>query len=412
MKRYACFFLPLLLGTLAQAADSDYLFVWAADADEQETDFLAVLDANPDSDTYGDVISTMPVGEWTGAHHSEHRMPEGGYLFVNGFRSGRSFVADLRNPLAPTVAARLTTVADLSHPHSFERLPNGNVLATFQNGPNGERTTGGLVELSPLGKPVRHASAAVAEFPEVRPYSLTILPEDDLVVSTTTDMWGEQDAELVQFWRLSDLTLTSTLRLPPGPRGDENRLPAEPRMMPDGRTFLVNTFSCGLYRIVDHASARPGFEHVYTFRFEDENGEERYCALPVTAGNYWIQTVPARNSVVSIDLSDPENPREVSAVQLGSGKRPHWIAIEPGERRIVVTGYGTLRNSIMMLKLDTADGSLSIDRDFGENGTVNFDRVNWPHGDNGAAVPHGSVFSIQTHNRPRNGGGVRSPASR
>jgi hypothetical protein len=41
-----------------------------------------------------------------------------------------------------------------------------------------------------------------------------------------------------------------------------------------------------------------------------------------------------------------------------------------------------------------SDGSLSIDHDFGENGIIDFDRDNWPHGDTGPAVPHGSIFSI------------------
>jgi hypothetical protein len=164
--------------------------------------------------------------------------------------------------------------------------------------------------------------------------------------------------------------------------------------MTDGHTLLVNTFSCGLYQILDYASEKPKFEHVYTFQFDDESGEQRFCALPVIAGDYWVQTVPARNSVVTIDLSDLDNPREVSAVELGTGKHPHWIAIEPNERRIVVTGYGNLMNSVMMLKLDTSDGALSVDRDFGEDGVVDFGRVDWPHGENGAAVPHGSVFSM------------------
>jgi streptogramin lyase len=164
--------------------------------------------------------------------------------------------------------------------------------------------------------------------------------------------------------------------------------------MADGQTLFVNTFYCGLYQIHDYASDDPSFKHVYTFPIDDESGEQRLCALPVTAGNYWVQTVPARSSLIAIDLSDPKNVQEVSTVDLGSGRRPHWISIEPNERRIVVTGFGELRNSVMMVKLNKSDGSLSVDRNFGENGVVDFGRTSWPHGENGAAVPHGSVFSV------------------
>src|ERR1043166_8095361 len=38
-----------------------YLLVWAGDADRQNSDFLAVLDADPTSPSYGKVLRTYPV---------------------------------------------------------------------------------------------------------------------------------------------------------------------------------------------------------------------------------------------------------------------------------------------------------------------------------------------------------------
>jgi hypothetical protein len=118
------------------------------------------------------------------------------------------------------------------------------------------------------------------------------------------------------------------------------------------------------------------------------------CALPVTVENIWIQTVPIRNGLVSLDLSDPESPKEVGYVNLGEGNYPHWIALEPSERRIVVTGFGDMRNSVMMVTVDPMTGALAIDHDFGENGISSFGGTKWPHGSTGPAIPHGSVFSI------------------
>ncbi|HXV64432.1 MAG TPA: hypothetical protein VEK15_27285 [Vicinamibacteria bacterium] len=386
-----------LLSLPSLAADSHYLFVWAADADSQHSDFLAVLDADPESPAYGDVLRTVEVGMPSGAHHSEHRMPADGRLFVNGFSSGHSFVIDLHDPLAPSVAARFESMGEFSYPHSFERLSNGNLLATFQNGQGTREATGGIAELTPSGNLVRAASAADADFPEVRPYSLLPLPEVDLVVSTTTDMMAKLVADSIQFWRLSDLTLLQTMRLPKGPRGFEHQLPAEPRIMADKKTLLVNTFLCGLYQVHDYAASLPSIRHIHTFEISntstgDDNDE--LCALPVTVGPYWVQTVPSRNGLVTLDLGDPSSPKEVSYLSLGEGRLPHWIALEPGSRRIVATGYGGMLHSVMMVIIDPATGALAIDRSFGEDGVADFGRTEWPHGSTGAAVPHGSVFAI------------------
>src|SRR5438132_8196229 len=38
-----------------------YLLVWTGDADRQNSDFLAVLDADPTSPSYGKVLRTYPV---------------------------------------------------------------------------------------------------------------------------------------------------------------------------------------------------------------------------------------------------------------------------------------------------------------------------------------------------------------
>lgn len=391
--------LMLFLVSGMASAQSPYLFAWAADEDKADSDFIAVIDARPGSESYGDILKTLPVGMSAVAHHSEHRMPEGGFLFVNGFKTGNSFVINLKNPLTPGLAQHFTNVADLSFPHSFERLPNGNVLATFQNGREGEPVTGGLAELDPLGNLIRWSSAANPEFPEIRPYSLLILPDSDLVISTTADMRQnpmEETAGLansLQFWRLSDLVLTRTLVVPPGPRGDEQFAPAEPRLMADGKTLLVNTFRCGLYRVRDFDGSNPVIEHVYTFQFENNDGENRHCALPVTIGKYWVQTVPSRNALVSLDLSDIENPREVSSVSLGPDHWVHWISAESDGSRILVTGYQDMSNKLAMVEFDPSTGQLVIDATFGREGFVEFNRTHWPHGETGSAVPHGAVFS-------------------
>ncbi len=220
-----------------------------------------------------------------------------------------------------------------------------------------------------------------------------MIPAADRVVSTTADMQSQQVNDTIQIWRLSDLELLHTIPLPPGTRGDENLHPAEARLLADGETVLVSTFSCGLYEIRDLASPTPSVRHVLTLA---ENGRQSglSCALPVTFNRFWVNTVPARNGLVSFDVSDAENVEEVGYVNLGENVLPHWISLEPDHGRIVVTGYGELLNGVMMVEVEPDTGTLSVDSDFGDGGTVSFAREQWPHGSTGPAVPHGAVFSI------------------
>ena len=226
---------------------SRHLFVWTGDADEKDSDFLAVLDVDPESPRYAEVVATLPVGLSGMAHHTEHSMAEDGSLFANSFSAGATFVFGLIDPLHPTLTSSFTSIGDYTYPHSFERIPNGNVVATFQNRGEGNAEPGGLVELTPEGELVRATDAADSAEPDLRPYSLGLVPELDRVVTTNNDMRSKYKNSSVQIWRLSDLTLLATLSLPAGPAGLEHFYPAEARVLSDGRRVLVTTFSCGFY---------------------------------------------------------------------------------------------------------------------------------------------------------------------
>ncbi|HYW52280.1 MAG TPA: hypothetical protein VE861_16805, partial [Gemmatimonadaceae bacterium] len=308
---------------IAPDADSRYLYLWTASADSTQPDFLAVLDVMPDADRYGALVATVAVpGRRNGPHHTEHEMPIDGRLFANAFRSGQSFVFDLTSPLRPRVAATFGDLAGMMHPHSFLRLPGGNVLATFQMQHDSAGTApGGLAELTTDGRVLRSVSSNRAGVDRrIRPYSGAVVPLLDRLVTTTTDMVGEEPVRAVQVWRLSDLTLLHTFELPDGPRGDEGAFTAEPRLLADGRTVLVSTFNCGLYLLDGLESDTPSGRLVASFpTLKNES-----CAIPVIAGRYYLVTVPAWRAVVSLDIADPAHPREVSRAVLDSGDVPHW----------------------------------------------------------------------------------------
>jgi hypothetical protein len=285
------------------------------------------------------------------------------------------------------LAGSFGDMGPFSHPHSYARLPNGNVLATFQHRAGGApMAAGGLIELTPAGQVVRFVPAAVPAIDSgVRPYSLAIVPALDRVVTTATDMHLQSRSRAVQIWRLSDLRLLHTILLPPGPTGDASAMTAEPRVLEDGRTVLVNTFTCGLYHLIGLETDAPAAEWVYATPWS----EPPFCAIPVVAGHFWVQANGPERTVVSLDISDPRHPREVSRLTLGAEEVPHWIALEPNGDRLVITGYRAIESRVLIAHLDRATGALRRD-----SLAVDFGREQWPHGTTGRAIPHGAVFSL------------------
>ena len=395
----------VLLGALiacAPRADSpapgrEYLYLWTASADTTQPDFLAVVDvtaSTSDTGRYGRLVTTLPVpGLMNRPHHTEHEMPADKQLFANGFGSGRSFIFDLTRPEAPRIDADFGDVDGYAHPHSFLRLPNGNVLATFQmTHTNGHMRTGGLVELTPAGARVRSSSAdSPGADSGLRVYSAGVVPALDRIVTTSTDMEADffEQSRTLQFWRLSDLTLRTSIRLP-GPNGV---LSAEPRLIDDGRTMLVSTFSCGLFLIDSLGSDAPTATQVGSF----PQKEGTSCAVPAIVGHYYLVTVPAWSAVVSLDISNPRAPKEVSRAVFDSTDVPHWLSVSPDRKRVVVTGYASMQHTAHMLRFDSATGVVTHDTRFRDAGVAvggfRMDNKTWPHGGNAKGVPHGAVFS-------------------
>jgi hypothetical protein len=392
-------------------SSSPYLFVWAADEDQKASDFLAVIDARPTAPTYGQVITTLPIGaRATVPHHTEYEFHASASLFANGWAAGRTFIFDLRNPRKPKVAGQFTQAADYAFPHSFARLPNGNVLATFQVKGKGFVPPGGLVELNARGQYVRASSAEVPGFDKnlLWPYSLIVLPQMDRVITTSTEMglpkWASPhsphaqhahtltDTYHIQIWSLSDLRLLATVALPPPPQGKAHLNPAEPRRLADG-TVYVNTFNCGLYRIVGLQSSDPKAEFIYAFPGADKQAGE--CAVPVVVGKFWIQTDPSLPGLITLDVSNPSKPLEVSRLIFDKRfSKTHWVAADRNANRLVVTG--SEQSWVLIVNIDGETGRLTLDEHFKEKGAdhpgIDFNRPRWPHGASGKAVVHGALF--------------------
>jgi hypothetical protein len=382
-------------------ASGHYLFAWTGDVEHKGNDFLAVIDADPASPSYGHLMTTIVTDQQTmRVHHTEYTMPASGMLFANDHDAGRTFIFDLHDPLHPKLVTSFTDMAGYMHPHSYLRLPNGHVLATFQHAhqsanaePMGK--TGGLVEIDDQGKVIRSASNADPAFPGalLTPYSLVVLPEKDRIVSTNSSMHTEDIFAGVtyQVWRLSDLKLLKTAYFDVGENRYAQISPEEPRVAPDGSIF-VQTLGCGLERITGVNTDEPMSQLVYTF-------PGNWCGVPTIVGHYLVQTAGATNGLIVLDITNPAKPIEVSRLKPTDTYQPHWTAWDAKTQRIVVTSSltpGQPVERLYLMKLDLATGTLTLDDAFRDaDGKIGFSFANrqWPHGWNGSGLPHGAVFS-------------------
>lgn len=409
-----------LFSVIASAADkkpapkgSSYLFVWGGDHARQTSDFLSVIDANPSSTTYGKIVATASAGvAGTMPHHTEYEFPADGQLFANGWEAGHTFVFDLSHPLKPRLAAQFTSRGGYSYPHSFVRLPNGNVLATFQSPGDAYAPGGGLVELSPRGDFVRAGSAVDSAISknEIWPYSLEVDQKNGRAVTVNTPMsmpdWAklpagswtskqadDQPTSNVQVWRLSDLSVVKTVQLPAD--GAKHEIwPAEPRLLPDG-TMYVATFSCGLYRLNAVDTSDPSAELVYTFPGSADKVSQM-CFVPVVIGHYWVQTVASLPGLIVLDVSNPAKPVEVSRLKIDGTRYPiiHWIAADRNGDRLVMSG--AMGSWVLMARLDRNTGKITLDESFRTPGSqypgIQFEGNVLPAGVGHMVMVHGAVF--------------------
>jgi len=202
MPRLLLVFVLCLYGAAAAALSNHYLFVWAGDRAHTGIDFLAGIDADPSSESYGRLVTSLTTDQRTvRVHHTEYSMPAGGMLFANDHDAGRTFIFDVRHALHPKIVTSFTDMAGYMHPHSYMRLPDGNVLATFQHVHHASSEaqmgkTGGLVEIDDKGNVVRSASNADPAFSNalLMPYSLVVVPALDRIVSTNSSMHDEDSS--------------------------------------------------------------------------------------------------------------------------------------------------------------------------------------------------------------------------
>jgi hypothetical protein len=405
-----------------------FLLVWAGDADRTNADFLAVLDADPTSPSYGKVLRTYPVrsrGNEPAQLNAQARADRS--VFGTGVLTNRTFVFDVRQPLA----ARLVHVDEPDPKRRFWApgapidLPNGRVAvacadpARYRGDPRELLASpGGLVLLDTGGEYIRDVPAAdpAARHLIIAPYAGTASAAAGRLVTTNAGHGyaatarGERMPGIsVQSWRLDDLRLERTMVLDAGPRGEENLAPVSARFLRKHPLLYVVAEGGGLYASDSVHSETPVFKLVYDFGAGALPG-----GLAVTPDDrFLVVALTGLNRVASLDLADPWSPKAVTSVRFdrdpldpGKARRggPHHLTMSADGTRVVVSNYtidvpGFTQDGdhrVYLVRLDPATGRLRLDGAFvdeysGEVG-VSFDRPAWPHGGTGPARPAGVLL--------------------
>jgi selenium-binding protein 1 len=343
-------------GVLARAADEGHdhdrsgrgqrLLIWAGDQARQAADFLAVVDFDEGSPSYGKVLTTVPLpgpGESGNEPHHVGLSANGRILATGGLLSvlkgqREIFFFDVSNPDAPEF------VSSADPPESaitdeFYPLAEGGFLVTMMGGPAGHHP-GRVAEFD---RDLRLVAEHPAEPPTdgFNPHGISVRPEINLMVtsdficpSTTLhavpgglDLRGS-----IRIWNFRERKIVRTVTLPtPAGTIDVRLIPDDPKRrafsagMTDDTLYLVDTRRGRARGVFDFgAIAKGGWPQLMRMT---RDGKRLFVSMNVAG------------KIAMLDTSDPERPTLLKALDLGKDSGPHYIALTRDEKRLVITDY-------------------------------------------------------------------------
>ena len=323
-----------------------YLFVCAGDQARVAPDFLAVVNFDEDSEHYGEVLATAPLPEPGATGNEFHHIgmsADGKVVACGGLLSvlkGQKevFFWDVSNPVAPRFITSadppLSSITDEFHP-----LPNGGFLVTMMGGPDGH-APGRVAEFDGALKLVAEHPATPPE-DGFNPHGIAARPELDLMVtsdficpSTTLDaVPGGLDLRgSVRVWSLEHREILRTIAIPhAGGTIDVKLIPDDPH----ARAYTAGMLNDQLYLVdTQQGTARS----VFDFASISKGGWPQLMRITSDARRLFVSMNQA-GKVVMFDIAHPDRPRVLSVLDLGPKSGPHYIALTPDERRLVISDY-------------------------------------------------------------------------
>jgi selenium binding protein SBP56 len=345
-------------GRTKKSADK-VLYIWAGDQARVAPDFLAVIDFDEDSPTYGHVMRTLPLpapGNVGNEPHHCHMSADEKVLACGGLLSllrGQNgiFFFDVKNANKPrfmfSAGANESAIAD-----DFLPLEKGGFLVTMMGSASGG-APGRLAEFDrqlnlvaewPHQPPLDGSSLA-----DFNPHGIDARPEINLLVTSdfinpvTTLNSFAGDVELrgaIRVWDMSSRTILRTIRLPViAGSMDVKLIPNDP----EAHAIVTNMFE-GIAYSVDTRTGQ-------VFQAFDCDDVVPHIDTPVPGGMLQILAVNSTGDrllfglfqtgqIGMLDISNPTSFSQVGPlVDLGLGAGPHDIVLTDDDKRLVVTDY-------------------------------------------------------------------------
>lgn len=154
-----------------------YLYVYCVDADAKDNDFLAVVDVEKGSKTYGTITYKLDLGSKGNEPHHFGYTDDRTRIWGLTLFSNRIFLIDVASdPARPKITKTLDDIVaktGLASPHSAYALPD-RMLISFLSGKDGKLPTG-LAEFTNDGKFIR-----AFPFTDQSPYGYDVAIRPDL----------------------------------------------------------------------------------------------------------------------------------------------------------------------------------------------------------------------------------------
>ncbi|MFU8868568.1 selenium-binding protein SBP56-related protein [Natronococcus sp.] len=409
--------------------------------DIDEPDFVAVVDLDPDSETYCEIVDRLEMPEkgdelhhfgWNACSSSCHvEGLERRHLIVPGQRSSRIHVIDTKNRRNPELVEVIEPEEvfeyDLSAPHTVHCVPDGKIIISMLGDADGE-LPGGFLELNhDFEIEGRWEPPGEIEMN----YDYWYQPRQNVMISTEWaapktyypgfDLEDVEDGKYgrrLHFWDWENGTVEQTIDL-----GEEGQIPLEVRFLhtPESTHGFVGAALSS---------------NIFHFWYDTEAGEYRAeKAIDFEAREHedWEMSVPPLTTDILIsmddrylfgsnwlhgelwmyDISDPANPRradslsvggtfgdvqEVQGRELAAGTQMIQLSLD-GERLYWTTSLFSTwddqfypeeaeKGSVMLkADVDPRNGTLELDEDFlvdwGEcpKGPARAHEIRWPDGD-------------------------------
>ena len=349
-------------------------------------DFLAVIDAEPSSPSYGKVVNTVTVGPFleNEPHHMPYVWHKGDRIYAGGLFSDTTYVFDVAN--LPAVAlVGVNQPADTpcgSVPDAYWTLSDGTAYGTYMGGPNlpgpcrytnGEvrvgngfaGTPGSLVRIGRDGRTLAEVPAAL-DTPEdaARCPGLPPLPtpscanphgiqvREDLNRMITTDYAEPKNVvfdplrpvdpnlfrDTVRIWDISDRNnpkVVSVSAMPDGPRHERNPGHEEPRGIMEGTVTNLpehkGAFAssmCGgvIYYTPDITDPSPVWREVFDDTVAAKALQPDLTEGAGCDGGGWVQTSPDDRFLFHAVIG--RNPGSLDAFDKGVPKMVYVLDIQ------------------------------------------------------------------------------------